>query len=181
MTAMVWVLCCGSEAWAASPLEEDRVELGTDEGVLVLAIDSNMDVDRLELRRDGAFLPVDKLSNIPGQNVRYFVYVLEAGDYYIRRIWPDHGANRRYFEPPRNVSEFSVKPGIVNYPGTFIVRIQEDALRGSFFRHNRASLVMQFLDAAFPKTIEKFQLQYVGVFEDPFIAYWQELQAGEAQ
>jgi dipeptidyl aminopeptidase/acylaminoacyl peptidase len=145
-------------------------QLRPDEGLLLVAVDSNIALESVRVRKDGKLFGAGVLARLPvGRNLR--LYVASAGRYEWSRI--GSFANIRYTLSDDPEYHFEVKPGSITYAGDLIFRPT-----GYFSAHihvsNRGLAALDWLQAEHPTLLQRYPFTYVGYYPDPFPAFYQE-------
>ena len=148
--------------------------LAADEGLLVVAVDSNVDLDSVRVRKDGRLFSSGVLSGIKaGRNSR--LYVVPAGTYEWQQVrafgWVRYelGDNPEY--------RFEVKPGRITYGGDLVFR-PSGLLHASIQVSNRGLRAMDWLESTHPGVASRYAFTYSGHYPDPFPAFYKEARTG---
>ncbi|GAB3726203.1 hypothetical protein GCM10028862_01200 [Luteimonas pelagia] len=146
--------------------------LDPDEGLLLLAVDANMDVDSVKVRRVGGIFGTDKINDLPeGRSFRLFV--AKAGEYAWTELRPFHDLR---FDLRRDEDfdyGFQVHAGTISYPGDFVFRAGklEDV---RFQLSNRSLGAIDWLSKSHPALYARHGLVYSGSDPDPFPDFYRE-------
>jgi pimeloyl-ACP methyl ester carboxylesterase len=145
----------------------DKVELGPDEGLLLITVDSTHELTSIRIERDGAVFGHGMLKGVGiGRTTQLFV--AQAGRYRWKTAtrgelgW-DLGDDKEY--------EFEVKPGVANYPGDLIFRYV-GAYRVTMDIANRGLLAMDWLQKEHPALWRTYGMAFTGHYPDPFPAMY---------
>lgn len=161
---------------AGSPLEAGaEVELKGNEGLLLVALNSNLPLASVHLRKVSDQRAADVIKNLSAGRTHYFLYQLEAGEYDLTELYPDHKANNRVSRPPLDEARIRVEPGRINYPGTLVARFSDLVTTAGYHRHNRASQAMLWMKSSFPAVYGRVEFAYSGEVPDGFPAFFQSL------
>ncbi|HJU39809.1 MAG TPA: hypothetical protein VJ724_09575, partial [Tahibacter sp.] len=126
---------------ATATAKDDSAALKPGQGLLLVAIENSAAAWSVRIDGDGGDSVVKDL--LPGRNTR--LLRLPAGKYRFARI--DRSDRMRYsldypHDPARRARyEFTVEPGVVNYPGELIVRMATPH-QVAVGRFNRAAFAM---------------------------------------
>jgi dipeptidyl aminopeptidase/acylaminoacyl peptidase len=146
--------------------------LDPDEGLLVLAVDANMDVDAVKVRRVEGLFGTEKISDLPeGRSFRLFV--AKAGNYAWTEIRPFHDLWFDLRKADHLDFNFKVRAGTISYPGDFVFRggELEDV---KFHVSNRSLGAIDWLARKHPALYARYALEYSGSDPDPFPAFYRE-------
>ncbi len=171
-SALLWLAAC--LAWpACAGVREvqpgEDLQLPADSGLLLVAVDSDVPLQSLRIKRNGALFDAQSLKDMDkGRTTR--LYVAPAGRYRwdaVRKSrWPiDLGDNEEY--------SFEVRPGVLNYPGDLIYR-DIDEFNAMVHVANRGLLAMDWMDRVHPALSGRHLLTYMGHYPDPFPAFYRE-------
>lgn len=145
-------------------------ELREDEGLVVVAVDTNMDLYRVRLMREGRLFGAGAMNQLKeGRN--YALFVATAGDY----EWVDVSHVRQLTFPLRKDPEFrfTVQAGTITYPGDLLFRASS-VWRAERLVYNRGLAAMDWLDEHHPRLLASHGMVYSGHYPDPFPAFYQE-------
>lgn len=151
--------------------------IAPDEGYLLLAVDTNFDLRRVEVRNNH-WNTVDSPRDMTANKVHYYLYKVKAGTYWIGQIQPEYKSNRRYFRSWREVNEMRVVAGQINYPGTLIIRINDYATSFQSFRHNRATQALHWMESHHADLMEQMDFKFEGAAPDGFAQYLKQVRQG---
>lgn len=147
-------------------------ELRPDEGLLVVAVDSDTEVKWLSVKSQARVFTGGKLADI-GVGYTVALYVLPAGQY----RWDRLSLGWLYWSMRENTeARFEVKPGRITYAGDLIYRDF-----GRIRIANRGLRVLDWLEEKHPALLRKHDFEYVGYYPDPFPAYYRGLLADAAK
>lgn len=167
LLSVVVLLLLASGTSAADWLEPGApLALDEDEGLLLLVIDSDAEIEDVVLDRDGSpmKLKVAKLSR--GVHVR--IAVASAGTYRFLHLGFD-GRDISYkwkFPERLRRSGFTVEPGKINYFGDVVSR---GAMMRDVTVDNRASTAVVRVEERFPGLVRRYPWRYAGPAPDPFV------------
>lgn len=165
-------------------------------GILVIAVDSMIPFSDLRLARpDDTFAAIATRLIPVGRTIRFVE--LPAGDYQWTTVDLGSGWGHVYVALDRNKKEkytFSVKPGVVNYPGDFIVTLDDSELAQFVYSHyasyetvmrllnryymqltDRDAMLMGDLSADQMQMVNRLGLVYTGPGSDEFPQYYKSL------
>jgi dienelactone hydrolase len=152
----------------------DAVTLAPNEGLLVIAVDSTLDIENLRIDRSGVAIGEGLLRRI-GKGRTTQLFAVPAGRYRWKSF--THSVFRYDLGDAAELA-FEVKPGVVNYPGDLIVRPQHGM---SLHVSNRGLLAMDWLRQQHPQAWSAYELAYTGHYPDPFPARYRDLAAATAR
>mgnify|MGYP002780380936 CR=1 FL=1 len=155
----------------------ERVVLGKDEGLLLVAVDTDVVLTllRIETQRGLGQLYIPRAAAI-GRSYR--LYAIDAGSYRLAEI-------KRVGDPQRmrrnqirmhvldGAFDFEVKPGVINYPGDLIFRGQ-GVRTGGLYVANRGLPAMDWLQAEHPALAAGHRFEYRGRYADPFPEHYRQ-------
>lgn len=176
-TLVGWILtlamaCLAGAAEARVKLvEPGKVpKLDADEGLVAIVIDTTSSLADVRFRKDGAAFGAATIEGLnAGANPRLFV--MPAGEYTFSRVTTFFNRYYRFNEDTE--LRFTVKPGVINYPGDLIAR-DTYTQWASFMLFNRGVQVMDWLETTHPALYAKYAFQYSGRYRDPFPALYAE-------
>lgn len=157
-------------------------ELNADEGLLVVALDTDVHIDRGFVQREGAKSELVVLKEAePGRNLRllkfpagrYHWHSLRIGNWQINStmlVWPLSG---------RPEYEFEVRPGVINYLGEIVFR-RSDSYGANLYVINHGLRALDWLRAVHPATLAAHEFRYGGRYGDPFPGFYREALAAHA-
>lgn len=178
LAAVRWLLLLAAFAAPAAAARDFKVdpgempELRPDEGLLVVAIDSDMDVRSLIIRGEASNFDSVKLDKI-GEGSTMGLYVLPAGTYRWDRLNVGWLGWILRNDPE---GRFEVKAGRINYAGDLVYR---DLV--SMHIANRGLRVLDWLDREHPRLVQSHEFSYSGSYPDPFPAFYREQLAEAAK
>lgn len=167
--------------YPVEPGEDPQLE--SDEGLLVVAVDTNFPIEASFMREERALLSSRVLEEI-GKGRTSRLLRVPAGRYgwHSLRIgnWAQHWGSASFDLTDNKEFYFDVRPGVITYGGDLVVR-GKDRSRAYFHQTNRGLLALDWLDATFPKLAKRYEFKYSGHYADPFPAFYREAQekAGE--
>lgn len=167
------LLCCALPAQAiireVDPGELPKLD--ADEGLLLIAVDSDVSLRSVRISRQGVNLDMRSMRGVePGRSSQ--LYVLPAGRY----RWTSVGYIGEFKLSKDPEFGFEVKPGVLNYPGDLLFR------RASWFSAvvhigNRGLLALDWLEKEHPALSRSQRFEYTGHYPDPFPAMYREATA----
>lgn len=149
-----------------------EVRLDTNEGLLLVSVDTLAEIDYVRVQKEGNIFSSAKLKDLkPGVTTK--LYAAPAGKY----RWDRIGLFANYYYELSDDAEFKfeIRAGVVNYPGDLLFRHG----RGSSGRMrpvNRALQAMDWLETQFP-SLTSMKFVYLGHYADPFIEHYRKLRA----
>ncbi|HET7924334.1 MAG TPA: prolyl oligopeptidase family serine peptidase [Rhodanobacteraceae bacterium] len=139
----------------------DVPTLAPDQGLLLIAIDTDFNFDSLRIQREGS-LSSEVINGIkPGTTSQ--LYVATAGKYYFAHTSSESWEYRLGNDPEFH---FEVKAGVVNYPGDLVFR-KAGFLRAVRWLSNRGLRAMDWIEATHP-ALRAVRFEYTGIYPDPF-------------
>lgn len=167
--AWLMLLLAGSAQAIIREVDPGEVpRLDADEGLLLAAIDSDVDSPVVRIYREGINLDLRRVQG-GGAGHSYRLYALPAGRYY----WAGVMHDTRYNLPKDPEFSFEVKPGVLNYPGDLRIRIS-DAWRANVHVSNRGLPALDWLRAHHAALLRAQRFEYTGHYPDPFPAMYLE-------
>lgn len=143
-------------------------ELRENEGLVLVAIDTNVDLYRARLMRNGQLFGSGSMDDLKeGHN--YALYIATAGDYEWVDLWPVRQLRYTLRKDPE--FRFSVQPGTITYPGDLLFR-PSSLWRAQMLVYNRGLAAMDWLDENHPLLLERHGMVYSGHYPDPFPAFY---------
>jgi len=143
-------------------------ELGPDEGLVVMAMDSDMDLFRVRVTRDGRSFG-GGVMNSPGVGRSFRLYQAPAGTYEWSDVKPVAGVSYRMDDDPE--LKFEVRPGRINYGGDLVFRTV-GIWRASMRSANRGLAAIDWLHEQHPEVLRRYPFEYSGRYPDPFPAFY---------
>lgn len=173
MSGMAWLLAA---LLALPALAMDRVDPGempkldTDEGLVLIAIDSSIALEGVHVRKDGgSVFGAGVLSRLPeGRTLR--LYKAPAGRYEWNRISTFSGY---YSVGDDGEYDFEVKAGRISYAGDLVFR-PDSFYRATIHVANRGLAALDWLQAQHAALLAAVPFEYVGTYPDPFPAFYRE-------
>ena len=147
--------------------------LQPDEGLVVVAVDSDILIRSLRVLKDGKSFGAGMMTDI--QAGRSFqLYTADAGDYEWRELRMVY--NLRYDLDDETEFKFKVEPGKITYAGDLLFRAI-NFWRAEIAVSNRGLAAMDWLELQHPALYEKYPFQYSGHYPDPFPAFYRQARA----
>jgi dipeptidyl aminopeptidase/acylaminoacyl peptidase len=147
--------------------------LGADEGLLVVAVDSNVDLDSVSVKKDGKLFSSGMLSNLKaGRNSR--LYVVPAGTYEWEQVRLFGSIRYELKSDPEY--RFEVPPGKITYSGDLVFR-PLGWLRADVQVTNRGLKAIDWLEAEHPDLAKRYPFEYSGHYPDPFPAFHRQVRS----
>ncbi|MCJ8268579.1 MAG: hypothetical protein MJK04_04165 [Psychrosphaera sp.] len=141
------------------------INIKSNEGYLMLAIDTN--VNLINLRLGGKKSPEFQREDLRvGSN--YLLTSLPAGQYYLRSIGSRGIYHRNNHKLDGDELKFTIKPNQINYVGTVHLRKAVWSPSSRFILINQSSLAFEYLQQHFPKLLASQGISYQGPGEDNF-------------
>ena len=154
-------------------------KLDADEGLLVIGVDTDVDIASVRIVRNGANLDTRSMRGLDkGRSAQLFA--VPVGKYRWSSITLRRG-NVRFDVRKDDNYAFEVRPGRINYPGDMIYRGATAWWWGKLHFANRGLLAMDWLQAQHPAIQRDYAFEYTGHYPDPFPAFYREALAGGKQ
>jgi dipeptidyl aminopeptidase/acylaminoacyl peptidase len=146
------------------------VNLDDDEGLLVVAVDSDIALRRVRVERSSSGLSWASVRGVATDTRALRLYVAPQGKY----RWED--VQLEDFDAVYDVSDddefhFAVQAGRINYPGDLLFR-SVSIYQARIHVANRALTVIDWLSREHSALYSKYELGYSGHFGDPFPAFY---------
>ncbi len=150
-------------------------QLRPDEGLVLIAVDSNIALESVHVRKDGKLFGAGVLARLPtGRNLR--LYVASAGRYEWSRI--GSFGYIRYSLSDNPEYDFEVKPGLITYAGDLIFR-PTGYFSARIHVANRGLAALDWLQAEHPALLQRYPFTYVGHYPDPFPPFYEKARLAE--
>ncbi|WHI47300.1 hypothetical protein [Microbulbifer sp. VAAF005] len=136
--------------------------LDLDEGFLLVAIDTNFNLDKIKIK--GAkhfFLSRENLHS--GSN--YILFKAPAGEYRFDKIFLGYAFS---YDLDEEYWSFQINPGVISYVGHLAVDQSLFQFRARIELENRSTEALEFLEESFPELIKIKNIQYAGPGKDDF-------------
>lgn len=144
--------------------------LGEDEGLLVVAVDSSMDLASVSVKKDGKLFGSGTLANLKaGRTSR--LYAVPAGTYEWDQV--RLFANIHYELKSDVEYRFEVPPGKITYSGDLVFR-PRGLLRADIQVTNRGLKAIDWLEANHADLAKRYPFAYSGHYPDPFPAFYRQ-------
>lgn len=177
---------------SVSAVKDYSGKLAPGDGVLVVAVDTMLPFSDLRLIRPNDTFAAIAASNLQtGRSVRFIE--VPAGEYQWAKIdLNDNGYVHYYVALDQNKKErytFTVKPGVINYPGDFVVTIDENrkvwvkaylyqAINRYYIHQiDRTAMLLEDLSPDQATMVQRLGLVYTGPGNDDFLAYYNSLKS----
>lgn len=150
--------------------------LAPDEGLVLVAVDTSRELDRVALNKDGKVFGAGVMTQLkPGRSYR--LYVAPVGDYAWKKITMMSNSMMSFGFNLEDSDEyrFHVEAGRITYPGDLLYR-PTGLWRADIRMVNRALAAMDWLQAQHPG-LRQLPLVYSGHYPDPFPAFYRQVQA----
>lgn len=148
--------------------------LGADEGLLLVAVDSNVDLNAVSVKKEGRLFSSGVLANLKaGHNAR--LYVVPAGQYAWDQVRAFNSVRYGLKDDPEY--HFEVRPGVITYGGDLVFRPQ-GWFRARVQVSNRGLRAMDWLEAQHPTVARQYAFSYSGHYPDPFPAFYRQARTG---
>jgi len=146
----------------------DIPKLDPDEGLLLVGVDTNFDLDSVRVKKDGALFTSGVFRGIKaGQSAR--LYVVPAGRYSWYELTTSWIAT--YTMKDKTEYHFDVVPGKITYAGDLVFR-PTGVYSANILVSNRALRAMDWLETEHPKLARTYDFVYAGHYPDPFPAFY---------
>lgn len=174
--AMAWLASASSASALSLVRSGSDPKLDADEGLLLVAIDTNIPLTAVHIRKDGKMLTAGVLANLPaGRTLR--LYSAPAGKY----RWSEIAMFSRFRFRFSNIPdyEFDVKPGRITYVGDLVFR-PTGYFGADVHLANRGLTALDWLEADYPAVFARYKFEYIGHYPDPFPDFYRELRTTAA-
>jgi len=167
----VAALTLGCAGPAVQPLGATAPQLGADEGLLILHVDSDVPIADLQLNRGSAARSVAR-----GHHV--WLVRAPAGSYRWAKLRLGSEAGSAGFLRLERDAEFAfqIRPGASNYPGALIVRAHPTTRSAAgavrVRNRNHAAMAVRRLRDRHAALLEAYPLVYGGASGDSFLDYY---------
>ncbi|MBD7921630.1 alpha/beta hydrolase family protein [Xanthomonas bonasiae] len=145
-------------------------QLAPDEGLVLVAVDTDVDLYGVELNKDGKIFGAGTMSQLkPG--ISYRLYIAPVGNYAWRKIslLPGFSYNMRDSDEFR----FRIQPGRITYPGDLLFR-PKSLFNFDLGMVNRSLAAMDWLQQTHPAVWTHYELGYSGHYPDPFPQFYRQ-------
>ncbi|HET6434133.1 MAG TPA: prolyl oligopeptidase family serine peptidase [Xanthomonadaceae bacterium] len=164
-------LPCAAMVRVVDPGEIPRLD--PDEGLLLVAVDSNNPLQSIRVKKGGTLFTAGVLRDIKeGRTAR--LYVVPAGRYAWYDVTPFWFA--RYPLKDRAEYHFDVAPGKITYAGDLVVRLT-GWFSARLLVSNRGLSAMDWLEEQHPQLARSKEFVYSGHYPDPFPAFYRKERA----
>jgi len=152
-------------------------KLAPDEGLVLMAVDTSFELERVALNKDGKVFGEGTMSQLkPGRTFQ--LYVAPVGDYAWKRITLLTNYYGRWSVSLQDSDEFRfhVEPGRITYPGDLLVR-SAGGTSTNVDMVNRSLAALDWLQSQHTQLQKQVPMQYVGHYPDPFPDFYRQVQA----
>ena len=151
----------------------EQPELGASEGFLLVVVDSEIQLDGVYMRKDGAMLNSGVLRRTPrGRNLQ--LMRVPAGTYVWDTVRTPSGMAYKLKDNPE--FRFEVRPGQIVYAGDLSFR--SVGFNNAYIHTtNRGLAAMDWLESAHPDLYRRYPFAFSGHYADPFPAFYRKAQA----
>lgn len=175
--ALVVLVACllpGMARAQMKPVKPGEVPvLSANEGLVLMAVDTNVDVHGVRVNRDGKAFGAGAMRELKaGRTFR--LYVAPAGRYEWRELQLFYGLRYALADDPD--FQFKVEPGRITYPGDLVFR-PVTVWRAHFAMSNRGLAAIDWMQQEHPALYERHEFVYAGRYPDPFPAFYKPLRA----
>ncbi len=144
-------------------------QLQSDEGLLIVAYDSNWGANTVSINRLGSMGGgIRFTAPLDGQLFR--IMPVKAGEYRWEEVSKDVVGGRRVLFLDQRDIRFTVEAGRINYIGTFLV--EENPRYMSASMHQRTTMVMSQAFDLYPEILSRFEIVNTVYPEDPFLPFY---------
>ncbi|MEJ1095121.1 MULTISPECIES: S9 family peptidase [unclassified Pseudoxanthomonas] len=145
-------------------------ELAPDEGLVLVAVDTDVDLYSVRVRKDGKAFGAGVMNDLKiGRSFR--LYVAPAGVYEWREVQLIFGLRYALSDDPE--FKFKVEPGKISYAGDLLFR-PITVWRATVAMSNRGLAAMDWLEQQHPVLHAKYPFAYVGRYPDPFPEFYRQ-------
>jgi dipeptidyl aminopeptidase/acylaminoacyl peptidase len=147
------------------------------EGLLVMAVDTDADLQSVRLNKDGQLFGAGMMTHLSAGR-SYRLFVAPAGDY----TWNKVEFLSNYFVKLRDDPEFKfkVEPGRIIYPGDLLFR-PKTLWRVEAAMTNRGLAAIDWLQQQHPGVYARYEFAYSGHYPDPFPAFYRAARASHPE
>ena len=168
---LLMVLVCCNSALAAESAQRFQAR-GGNNGVLLIGIDSDIEIERIELALDG---DDQNVRSIDIDHSEGWLVNLPSGHYTLEKLYMARGA---YFDlSDLDGLGFQVSAGTINYFGH--IRLIRGDVRSYIDLVNRASFAMEFLLRDHRSLLRRFAVKHSGPFEEGYFDHVLPLVGGQ--
>lgn len=178
-TLLLSALCLSGCA-SVQDIQDYTGTIAPGDGVLVIVINSDISFQDLRLTRPhDAFSAIAARSVPSGRTVRFVE--MPAGEYQWVRVDVSDNGYMRYWIPLDKDKEqryyFTIKPGVINYPGDFEVGTDSRSFDDSYFIQliDRSAMLLEELHPEQRRMLDTTGWIYTGPGSDEFPGYFQSL------
>lgn len=151
-------------------------ELAPDEGLVVVAVDSNVPLHDVRFIKDGKVLGSGVMKHLEAGR-SFGLYVASAGVYEWREAELFFGWKYKLSDDPEFT--FKVEPGKITYAGDLLFRPLA-GWRADVSVSNRGLAAIDWLQTQHPALYARYPLVYSGHYPDPFPAFYRQARASHA-
>ena len=145
-------------------------ELQADEGLLLVVVDSTVELDGVYMRKQGALTNSAVLRKTePGRSLRLFR--VDAGAYVWDSVRTASGVAYTLVDDPE--FHFDVRPGQIAYAGDLSFRPQGKT-SAHIHTGNRGLLAIDWLEATHSASYQRYPLSFSGHYPDPFPDFYRQ-------
>ena len=150
-----------------------QAELKPDEGLLLVVVDSAIQLDGVYMRKDGAMLNSGVFRRTPrGRNLQ--LLRVQAGTYIWDNVRTPSGIDYKLKDNPE--FRFEVKPGQIVYAGDLLF-LPQGASSAQIHTTNRGLAAMDWLESAHPLLFKRYPFAFSGHYPDPFPEFYRKARA----
>ncbi len=176
LTLVLSLYACSAYSWMRKVDPGEVPELKSDQGLVVMAVDSGLPLQSVRLNKDGKTLGAGVM-NYLDKGQTYQLYIAPVGKYAWSRVNLRLGY-MNYYAGLRDEPEFNfeIVAGRITYAGDLVVRspalfnIQASMM-------NRGLAAIDWLQSQHPKLYARYEVTYSGYYPDPFPAFYKSEQA----
>jgi dipeptidyl aminopeptidase/acylaminoacyl peptidase len=168
------MLVAGQARASMEPVKSGEVPvLAANEGLVLVAVDTNVDLYGVRVNRDGTSFGAGVMRDIKaGRSFR--LYVARAGKYEWRELQLFYGL--RYALGDDKDFQFTVEPGRITYPGELVFR-PVSLWRADIATSNRGLTALDWLQKEHPSLYAAHAFVFAGRYPDPFPAFYKQASA----
>lgn len=144
--------------------------LAADEGFVLVAVDTNVPISHVRLRKDGKLLGTGTMGDIE-EGRSFALYVATAGRYQWRDLRVRAGIRYGLADDPE--FSFAVEPGRVTYGGDVVFR-PITLWRATIRVANRGLAAMDWLETTHPAIAAAHPFAFSGHYPDPFPGFYRD-------
>lgn len=144
-------------------VELDNTPLNADQGYLILEIDPQFSIGKIELTRIGSFAPVYSIRDLNKKTVH--IIKLPEGKYFFSRVKSNFGRHARL---DKKHYYLEVKKNKINYPGELVFKLAGGINRFDLRLKNRVFRFKELYSKILHEYYRGYRLVYSGSYVDTY-------------